>query len=162
MYTILTYIKYYGDYYMNKYFELNKRLSKLESILDSKSKSKSIVNEIISQKSYNVTDIKRLVKEIDSKLDSVLTGRFTQLLEFSDKDIDLKIVDKNNDDTNKLIGKIVFNFDLDHNNKDDTFLLLTGGKVNTSKKINKNDLEIKVVDLYKKEVEKLQNTDNQK
>lgn len=147
---------------MNKYFELNKRLSKLESILDSKSKSKSIVNEIISQKSYNVTDIKRLVKEIDSKLDSVLTGRFTQLLEFSDKDIDLKIVDKNNDDTNKLIGKIVFNFDLDHNNKDDTFLLLTGGKVNTSKKINKNDLEIKVVDLYKKEVEKLQNTDNQK
>ena len=147
---------------MNKYFELNKRLSKLESILDSKSKSKSMVNEIISQKSYNVTDIKRLVKEIDSKLDSVLTGRFTQLLEFSDKDIDLKIVDKNNDDTNKLIGKIVFNFDLDHNNKDDTFLLLTGGKVNTSKKINKNDLEIKVVDLYKKEVEKLQNTDNQK
>lgn len=155
---------------MNKYFELNKRLSKLESILDSKSKSKSIINEIISQKLYNSTYMKKLAKEIDSKLNSVLTGKFTQLLEFSDKDINLKIIDKNDDGnivkdkdgTNKLIGKIVFNFDLDHNNKDDTFLLLTGDNINTNKKINKNDLEIKVVDLYKKEIEKLQNTEDQK
>lgn len=151
---------------MNNYFELNKRLSKLESILDSKSKSKSIVNEIISPRVIKPDLVKNLAIRLDKKLTEVLEGRFVQLLEYSTRDIDLRIVDKNNkgnivknksNDKYKLIGRIVFNFDIDKNGKDDTYLLLTGKNVNTREIVKESNLTAKVIALYKEEIDKLQN-----